>query len=78
MAPLKYDVCIINKCVFYMTIYGNLFFYHYRVKDQPYLVYFDILTCAQMGAAVATAGCPTPQVKIITFHCRVFNKLWLD
>lgn len=23
-----------------------------------------------MGAAVATAGCPTPQVKIITFHCK--------
>ena len=41
---------------------GQICGYTEAVKDQPYLVYFDILTCAQMGAAVATAGCPTPQV----------------
>lgn len=41
---------------------GQICGYTEAVKDKPYLVYFDILTCAQMGAAVATAGCPTPQV----------------
>lgn len=41
---------------------GQICGYTDAVKSKPYLVYFDILKCAQMGAAVATAGCPTPQV----------------
>lgn len=41
---------------------GQICGYDSAVKDQPYLVYFDILSCAQMGAAVAVSGCPTPQV----------------
>lgn len=32
------------------------------VKDRPYLVYFDLLKCAQMGPSVVALGCPTPQV----------------
>ncbi|XP_076436221.1 choline transporter-like protein 2 [Babylonia areolata] len=31
-------------------------------SDRPYLVFFDLLKCARMGAAVVTLGCPTPQV----------------
>lgn len=29
---------------------------------KPYLLYFDLLECARMGAAVAVTGCPTPQI----------------
>ncbi|XP_069121444.1 choline transporter-like protein 2 [Argopecten irradians] len=29
---------------------------------KPYLMYFDVLQCAKMGANAIVAGCPTPQV----------------
>ncbi|XP_052093793.1 choline transporter-like protein 2 isoform X2 [Mytilus californianus] len=36
--------------------------YDAEVKDRPYLVYFDISKCAQMGPSAVALGCPTPQV----------------
>lgn len=41
---------------------GQICGYDAAVKDKPYLMYFDISTCAQMGAAVVVSGCPTPAV----------------
>ncbi|CAG2236249.1 SLC44A2_4_5 [Mytilus edulis] len=41
---------------------GQICGYDAVVKDKPYLMYFDISTCAQMGAAAAVSGCPTPAV----------------
>ncbi|XP_076454507.1 choline transporter-like protein 2 [Babylonia areolata] len=31
-------------------------------ESKPYLVFFDLTKCAQMGASVVALGCPTPQV----------------
>ncbi|XP_012942174.1 choline transporter-like protein 2 [Aplysia californica] len=31
-------------------------------EDKKYLLFFDLLKCAAMGAAVVTQGCPTPQI----------------
>ncbi|GFR70795.1 choline transporter protein 2 [Elysia marginata] len=31
-------------------------------EDKKFLFFFDLLRCAQTGAAVVTMGCPTPQI----------------
>ncbi|GFO29551.1 choline transporter-like protein 2 [Plakobranchus ocellatus] len=31
-------------------------------EDKKFLFFFDLLKCAQTGAAVVTVGCPTPQI----------------
>ena len=33
-------------------------------SDRPYLFFFDLVACANIGASVVSAGCPTPQVRM--------------
>ncbi|CAL1544616.1 unnamed protein product [Lymnaea stagnalis] len=49
------------KLIYPTDSYGNVCGED-NFKDKKYLVFFDILKCAQAGLAVATIGCPTPQI----------------
>nr|KAG5694576.1 hypothetical protein BaRGS_032521 [Batillaria attramentaria] len=53
------------KLVYPTDSYGNICG-EGNYKDKPYLVFFDMLQCAKMGAAVITLGCPTPQICVST------------
>ncbi len=49
-----------------------------EVKEMPYLIYFDLIECAQMGAALLWSGCPTPQVCVTKCPQEYFHYLVAD